>query len=254
MPRKPAGRAIAALDRAAATAGAAPAARSASTGAGSTSSGPARGLPGARKSCCRAGSRQWRRTRLGAFDHKRRFVSRAFRAATRVAAFARLERATAGHEPDAVRRLDAEVQAFGAAAARRCACARRAGLSKSAASRQFVALSVERMKEWMASDLSGIDILVIQIGSLYIAEHLRRRMKEQAIRSSSRQSGKRRDPHRGIQIESASHAESGHLLKSIPCVANIAKARRSSPNATHAVCATPPVAVSMPHVSPKWPW
>jgi putative transposase len=47
-----------------------------------------------------------------------------------------------------------------------------AGLSKSAASRQFVALSAERMKEWMTSDLSGLDILVIQIDGIHIAEHL----------------------------------------------------------------------------------
>jgi putative transposase len=47
-----------------------------------------------------------------------------------------------------------------------------AGLSKSAASRQFVALSAERMKEWMASDLSGLDILVIQIDGIHITEHL----------------------------------------------------------------------------------
>ncbi len=38
-----------------------------------------------------------------------------------------------------------------------------AGLSKSAASRRFVALSTERMTEWMASDLSKLDLLVIQI-------------------------------------------------------------------------------------------
>src|SRR5437867_8738608 len=34
-----------------------------------------------------------------------------------------------------------------------------AGLSKSAASRRFVALSAARMKDWMASDLSGLDLL-----------------------------------------------------------------------------------------------
>jgi putative transposase len=33
------------------------------------------------------------------------------------------------------------------------------GLSKSAASRRFVALSAARMKEWVASDLSGLDLL-----------------------------------------------------------------------------------------------
>jgi putative transposase len=47
-----------------------------------------------------------------------------------------------------------------------------AGLSKSAASRRFVALSAERMKEWMASDLSKLDLLVIQIDGLHIAEDL----------------------------------------------------------------------------------
>lgn len=43
-----------------------------------------------------------------------------------------------------------------------------AGLSKSAASRRFVALSAARMKEWMASDLSGLDLLVIQIDGIYL--------------------------------------------------------------------------------------
>jgi len=36
-----------------------------------------------------------------------------------------------------------------------------AGLSKSAVSRQFVALSAERMREWMAVDLSQLDLLAI---------------------------------------------------------------------------------------------
>jgi transposase-like protein len=47
-----------------------------------------------------------------------------------------------------------------------------AGLSKSAASRRFVALSAERVKEWMASDLSELDLLVIQIDGIHIAEDL----------------------------------------------------------------------------------
>ena len=47
-----------------------------------------------------------------------------------------------------------------------------AGLSKSAASRRFVALSAARMKEWMASDLSGLDLLVIQIDGIYLDEEL----------------------------------------------------------------------------------
>ena len=47
-----------------------------------------------------------------------------------------------------------------------------AGLSKSAASRRFVALSAARMKEWMASDLSKLDLLVIQIDGIHIEEDL----------------------------------------------------------------------------------
>jgi putative transposase len=46
------------------------------------------------------------------------------------------------------------------------------GLSKSAASRRFIALSAERMQEWMASDLSKLDLLVIQIDGIHIAEDL----------------------------------------------------------------------------------
>ena len=46
------------------------------------------------------------------------------------------------------------------------------GTSKSAASRRFVALSAERMAEWMASDLSRLDLLVIQIDGLQIGNDL----------------------------------------------------------------------------------
>lgn len=46
------------------------------------------------------------------------------------------------------------------------------GTSKSAASRRFVALSSERMAEWMASDLSKLDLLVIQIDGLHIGSEL----------------------------------------------------------------------------------
>ena len=46
------------------------------------------------------------------------------------------------------------------------------GLSKSAASRHFVALSAARMKEWIASDLSGLDLLVIQIDGIHMDEEL----------------------------------------------------------------------------------
>jgi putative transposase len=46
------------------------------------------------------------------------------------------------------------------------------GLSKSAASRRFVALSGARMREWMAADLSGLDLLVIQIDGIHMDEDL----------------------------------------------------------------------------------
>ncbi len=45
-------------------------------------------------------------------------------------------------------------------------------MSKSAASRRFVALSAQRMKEWMASALSGLDILVVQIDGIHISDDL----------------------------------------------------------------------------------
>jgi putative transposase len=46
------------------------------------------------------------------------------------------------------------------------------GVSKSAASRHFVALSAARLREWLAADLSGLDLLVVQIDGIHIAEHL----------------------------------------------------------------------------------
>ncbi len=47
-----------------------------------------------------------------------------------------------------------------------------AGVSKSAVSRRFVALSAERMADWMATDLSALDLLVIQIDGLHLAADL----------------------------------------------------------------------------------
>jgi len=47
-----------------------------------------------------------------------------------------------------------------------------AGVSKSAVSRRFVALSAERMKEWMAADLSALDLLAIQIDGIHVEEDL----------------------------------------------------------------------------------
>ena len=45
-------------------------------------------------------------------------------------------------------------------------------MSKSAVSRRFVALSAERMAEWMAADLSKLDLLIIQIDGIHIEEDL----------------------------------------------------------------------------------
>ncbi len=47
-----------------------------------------------------------------------------------------------------------------------------AGVSKSSVSRRFVALAAERMQEWMASDLSELDLLIIQIDGIHVAEDL----------------------------------------------------------------------------------
>jgi transposase-like protein len=46
------------------------------------------------------------------------------------------------------------------------------GVTKSAVSRRFVALSAARMEAWMASDLSGLDLLAIQIDGLHIKQEL----------------------------------------------------------------------------------
>ena len=47
-----------------------------------------------------------------------------------------------------------------------------AGLSKSAVSRRFVALSAERMRQWMAADLSQLDLLAIQIDGMHVTGEL----------------------------------------------------------------------------------
>ena len=46
------------------------------------------------------------------------------------------------------------------------------GISKSAVSRRFVALSAERMAEWMAADLSQLDLLAIQIDGMHVTDDL----------------------------------------------------------------------------------
>jgi putative transposase len=77
-----------------------------------------------------------------------------------------------GNEPDADQRVDAQAQARGAAAQGDLPAVTGEGTSKSAASRRFVALSAERMADWMASDLSKLDLLVIQIDGLHIGNDL----------------------------------------------------------------------------------
>src|SRR3974390_1620598 len=47
-----------------------------------------------------------------------------------------------------------------------------AGVSKSAVSRRFVALSAAQMKQWMATELSNLDLLVIQIDGIHIENDL----------------------------------------------------------------------------------
>lgn len=47
-----------------------------------------------------------------------------------------------------------------------------AGVTKSAVSRRFVALTADRLKEWMAADLSKLDLLVIQIDGIHMKEDL----------------------------------------------------------------------------------
>ena len=50
--------------------------------------------------------------------------------------------------------------------------ARGDGTSKSAVSRRVVALSRKKMKAWLASDLSELDLLVIQIDGLHVGDHV----------------------------------------------------------------------------------
>lgn len=44
--------------------------------------------------------------------------------------------------------------------------------TKSSVSRRFVALSMAKLKGWLAADLSGLDLLVIQIDGLYVGDHV----------------------------------------------------------------------------------
>jgi putative transposase len=44
--------------------------------------------------------------------------------------------------------------------------------TKSSVSRRFVALSMAKLKEWLSADLSGFDLLVIQIDGLRVGDHV----------------------------------------------------------------------------------
>jgi len=44
--------------------------------------------------------------------------------------------------------------------------------AKSSVSRRFVALSAAKLKEWLSADLSGLDLLVIQIDGLRVGDHI----------------------------------------------------------------------------------
>lgn len=44
--------------------------------------------------------------------------------------------------------------------------------AKSSVSRRFVALSAAKLKEWLSADLSGLDLLVIQIDGLAVGDHI----------------------------------------------------------------------------------
>ena len=78
-----------------------------------------------------------------------------------------------------------------------------AGVSKSAVSRRFVALSAERMKEWMATDLSKLDLLVIQIDGLHMDDDLIEDRSQSAA-----------PPHAGLNPRSAPHGEPVHIAPS----------------------------------------
>ncbi len=46
------------------------------------------------------------------------------------------------------------------------------GTSKSAVSRRFVALSRKQMKAWLSSDLSELDLLILQIDGIHVGDHV----------------------------------------------------------------------------------
>ena len=78
-----------------------------------------------------------------------------------------------GDEPDADERDHAQVRAGAVRLAEAgVPSGIGSGLSKSAVSRRFKALPEARLAEWMASDLSQFDLLVIRIDGLHMTDKL----------------------------------------------------------------------------------
>ena len=73
-----------------------------------------------------------------------------------------------GDEFDADQRIDAQLKRAVRLPEGDLPAAEGNGVSKSAASRRFVALSAERMAQWMTADLSELDLLMIQIDGMHI--------------------------------------------------------------------------------------
>jgi putative transposase len=77
-----------------------------------------------------------------------------------------------GDEPDADQRVDAKFRRAVRLPQGDVPVPAGSGVSKSAASRHFVALSDARMTEWMGSDLSKLDLLVVQIDGIHMTGEL----------------------------------------------------------------------------------
>ena len=60
------------------------------------------------------------------------------------------------------------------------------GTSKSTASRRFVALSTERLSAWRTSDLSRLDLLVIQVHGLHVGDDLVRWLRWGSISTGAK--------------------------------------------------------------------
>src|SRR5476649_1373100 len=77
-----------------------------------------------------------------------------------------------GVQPDADRCGDTQVRALGTTTGRRSGRPGKRATTKSSVSRRFVALSTAKLKEWLAADLSGLDLLVIKIDGLHVGDYV----------------------------------------------------------------------------------